>query len=206
MTMRNDVCCPSPRSRDFLLISSKVYPSCFCEKHRTILCIMFTHVSVTPADKCPLKPRVEPRFLGAVLRERGRRMRERGQAKSGWRNGAQAEGKTIDDSKPSRVYQSPTETSTCAVFVGCLTTVNGPWPQPRRCEKKVHPMDILMPLCVCVFGMSRFIADSNRSRADRCGAAAMTALHRAPRRYGNAVSGLSGRVTELLGDDSNRGA
>lgn len=45
-------------------------------------------------------------------------------------------------------------------------------------EKKARPIDILMPLCVCVFGMSRFIADSNRSRADRCGAAAM-ALHRA---------------------------
>lgn len=63
-------------------------------------------------------------------------------------------------------------------------------------EKKARPMDILMPLCVCVFGMSRFIADSNRSRADRCGGIA-------PRRYGNAVSG---RVTALLGDDSNRGA
>lgn len=31
-------------------------------------------------------------------------------------------------------------------------------------EKKARPIDILMPLCVCVFGMSRFIADSNRSR------------------------------------------
>lgn len=65
-------------------------------------------------------------------------------------------------------------------------------------EKKARPMDILMPLCVCVFGMSRFIADSNRSRADRCSGDGV-----APRRYGNAVSG---RVTALLGDDSNRGA
>jgi len=65
-------------------------------------------------------------------------------------------------------------------------------------EKKTRPMDILMPLCVCVFGMSRFIADSNRSRANRCGGDGI-----APRRYGNAVSS---RVTALLSDDSNRGA
>jgi len=31
-------------------------------------------------------------------------------------------------------------------------------------EEKARPMDILMPLCVCVFAMSRSIADSNQSR------------------------------------------
>lgn len=57
-------------------------------------------------------------------------------------------------------------------------------------EKKTPvPMDILMPLCVCVFGMSRFIADLNRRPARR--------------RYGNAVSA---RVTAFLGNDSNRDA
>ncbi|TGZ36178.1 hypothetical protein DBV15_07241 [Temnothorax longispinosus] len=54
-------------------------------------------------------------------------------------------------------------------------------------EKKARPMDILMPLCVCVFGMSRFIADSNRSRADRCSGDGI-----APRRAGMEMQSRAG--------------
>ncbi|EGI66169.1 hypothetical protein G5I_05287 [Acromyrmex echinatior] len=81
------------------------------------------------ADKCPLKPRIEaflePFCASERTKDEGTRTGEIGVKE---RCTAQAEGKTIDDSKPSRIYQSPTETSssTCAVFVGCLTTVNGP--------------------------------------------------------------------------------
>lgn len=109
------------------------------------------------------------------------------------RNGAWTESRTID-SEPSRVYAGDVPVHARGVSHDRERTMTPTGVLGR--EKKARPMDILMSLCVCVFGMSRFIADSNRSRTDRCDGIA-------PRRYGNAVSG---RVTALLGDDSNRGA
>lgn len=149
-------------------------PFCSCERRGTVPRIIFTHVSVTPAEKCPLKPRVEV-SRSCAARARGRedeRTRDGGNEDRRNRDEGTVRGpKAKQLMIPSRHEYTTSESDgdvpvharrLCRVSHDRERAVTPVGALDR--EKKARPIDILMPLCVCVFGMSRFIADSNRSR------------------------------------------
>lgn len=120
-SVRDDVC-PSPRFPPHLpctLLSR--------ERRGTVLCIIFTHVSVTPAKKCPLKSHG---VVSACERTKDEGMGDRRNRGEGMARGPKAKQLMIAG-RHECTLEPPTETSpsapsTRAVFVGCLTTVNGP--------------------------------------------------------------------------------